>query len=529
MRTLVFFASMGLIILLISPVAVASSTFTVLISEDEIIPDTANLTQNDSVSFINLAEENRTVILLGYDGEPINQDLCELVVIVNGSDSCTIFLDRDAWPSGVAEVGIFSNGSKVGVFELHIRDILDYDSDGVLNLDEEFGCEENPDCDNDGIGDGEDRFPIDPNESSDMDGDGWGDNSDAFPNDIAEWSDFDGDGVGDNSDNDTDGDGFTNDVDIFPRDPSEWEDTDSDGQGDNADVDDDSDGIMDESDPSPKIPEEFDYGIQISGDEETIEITLRYTVSNYVVIPYMSYADFLNGNGNNMIDSSSEKDALEGYLCSSPTLSEGWTFTDWADRIKINGTNAAVSDFTCKWEDRRTMATVTEYSGLSAARQTAELELSFSIVKSITDEPIELGLPSLYPADWQGNSPYEVKCSGKIECQSFSLFPIRGDVDIKLTKAENPVSDIGAAIVGFFCCFPMIALPIALVVIVVRKFRVKKTSIVMNTQVSSQMWCAECPECGSLNAGTMKQMEGQIKCGGCGVLHSPESLKKYDP
>jgi NADH:ubiquinone oxidoreductase subunit K len=60
-------------------------------------------------------------------------------------------------------------------------------------------------------------------------------------------------------------------------------------------------------------------------------------------------------------------------------------------------------------------------------------------------------------------------------------------------------------------------------------FRRKETTIVMNTQESSQMWCAECPECGSLNAGTMKQMEGQIKCGGCGVLHSPESLKKYDP
>ena len=59
--------------------------------------------------------------------------------------------------------------------------------------------------------------------------------------------------------------------------------------------------------------------------------------------------------------------------------------------------------------------------------------------------------------------------------------------------------------------------------------RRKETTIVMNTQESSQMWCAECPECGSLNAGTMKQMEGQIKCGGCGVLHSPESLKKYDP
>ena len=77
----------------------------------------------------------------------------------------------------------------------------------------------------------------------------------------------------------------------------------------------------------------------------------------------------------------------------------------------------------------------------------------------------------------------------------------------------------------------MIGVPVSVfgLLLLVIPSRRKETTIVMNTQESSQMWCAECPECGSLNAGTMKQMEGQIKCGGCGVLHSPESLKKYDP
>jgi hypothetical protein len=82
---------------------------------------------------------------------------------------------------------------------------------------------------------------------------------------------------------------------------------------------------------------------------------------------------------------------------------------------------------------------------------------------------------------------------------------------------------------GNGCCgLSLIVLIFSLLVIVIPSRR-KQTTIVMNTQESSQMWCVECPECGSLNAGTMKQMEGQIKCGGCGVLHSPESLKKYDP
>jgi len=77
----------------------------------------------------------------------------------------------------------------------------------------------------------------------------------------------------------------------------------------------------------------------------------------------------------------------------------------------------------------------------------------------------------------------------------------------------------------------MIGVPVSVfgLLLLVIPSRRKETTIVMNTQESSQMWCAECPECGSLNAGTMKQMEGQIKCGGCGVLHSSESLKKYDP
>jgi hypothetical protein len=79
------------------------------------------------------------------------------------------------------------------------------------------------DSDGDGVPDGEDAFPDDPNEWADSDGDGVGDNGDAFPNDPKEWADSDSDGVGDNGD-------------AFPNDPNEWADSDGDGLGDNADI-----------------------------------------------------------------------------------------------------------------------------------------------------------------------------------------------------------------------------------------------------------------------------------------------------
>jgi parallel beta-helix repeat protein/predicted outer membrane repeat protein len=105
--------------------------------------------------------------------------------------------------------------------------------------------EEECDSDGDGVPDGEDAFPDDPNEWADSDGDGVGDNGDAFPNDPNEWADSDSDGVGDNSDvfpndpdewADSDGDGVGDNGDAFPNDPNEWADSDGDGVGDNEDT-----------------------------------------------------------------------------------------------------------------------------------------------------------------------------------------------------------------------------------------------------------------------------------------------------
>jgi hypothetical protein len=69
----------------------------------------------------------------------------------------------------------------------------DFDGDGIIDF-------EDPDDDNDGVGDDSDAFPYNIDETADTDGDGIGDNADVFPEDAYEWADADGDGIGDNAD-----------------------------------------------------------------------------------------------------------------------------------------------------------------------------------------------------------------------------------------------------------------------------------------------------------------------------------------
>lgn len=76
------------------------------------------------------------------------------------------------------------------------------------------------DFDGDGVADMFDAFPVDPAEQRDTDGDGVGDNADAFPTDPDETADTDEDGVGDNTDSDDDNDGLLDGNDPDPLDPN---------------------------------------------------------------------------------------------------------------------------------------------------------------------------------------------------------------------------------------------------------------------------------------------------------------------
>jgi hypothetical protein len=169
---------------------------------------------------------------------------------------------------------------------------IDTDGDGIGNsLD--------VDDDNDGTKDGEDKFPLNPNESKDFDEDNIGDNEDddddndgikdnedAFPFDPLEKNDLDGDGIGNNEDDDDDGDGVRDDAEIqngtdpekkdtdddgvsdalddYPLDDKYQFDTDKDGTPNADDNDDDNDGIRDEIDLFPLNKDEWE---DFDGDE----------------------------------------------------------------------------------------------------------------------------------------------------------------------------------------------------------------------------------------------------------------------
>ena len=163
--------------------------------------------------------------------------------------------------SGEMDVSDFENQTQLGQLFAGVEqgaDEVDTDGDGLVDaLD--------GDDDNDGVSDGDDVFPRDPNETDDTDNDGVGNNADddddndgildfddAFPEDSSESIDTDGDGIGNNADTDDDNDAVEDSVDTFPLDPSESVDTDGDGVGNNADTDDDNDGVSDVTDAAPE-------------------------------------------------------------------------------------------------------------------------------------------------------------------------------------------------------------------------------------------------------------------------------------
>ena len=122
--------------------------------------------------------------------------------------------------------GVFIFTSFGSSSEVHLLD-ADRDDDGVVDGIDVFPDDpnESADTDGDGVGDNTDWAPTDASETTDSDDDGVGDNSDAFPNNPSQQVDSDGDGYGDNK--------FGTEGDKFPDDETQWADSDGDGYGDN--------------------------------------------------------------------------------------------------------------------------------------------------------------------------------------------------------------------------------------------------------------------------------------------------------
>ena len=270
-----------------------------------------NTAEGDSVNAAGCSAVQRD-----SDNDGLNdfEDPCPFSPSLNDydSDGCSNSEDDDDDNDGVMDV---ADTCPQGIIGTHLYDLdgdgcsdledSDIDGDGLDNAAEEaIGSDPlNPDTDGDSYLDGEDKFPLDPNEWSDIDldgcgdngdefpfdrtecldsdKDGYGDNADRFPEDEDEWMDSDDDGIGDNGDAcfllyglslyplgcpDRDGDGFADTNDRFPNDASEWNDTDEDGIGDNSDLfpqdstdwaDKDNDSYGDNRDAFPSDPNEW--------------------------------------------------------------------------------------------------------------------------------------------------------------------------------------------------------------------------------------------------------------------------------
>ena len=89
-----------------------------------------------------------------------------------------------------------------------------------------------------------------------------------------------------------------------------------------------------------------------------------------------------------------------------------------------------------------------------------------------------------------------------------------------LSVAEEPISGVVILIFG-------IPITGAYLLIALIAYALEQNTNAKKNQIMS--WSSECPECGSLNVGTEKQMASEINCGGCGAAHFPKELKQYDP
>ena len=103
-----------LVIVLISPTVSAhgANSFAFIMREGSIQPASAEVVQNDTLIFYNVASQNRTVILDGNSDGTIEYEC--ITSSMNSSsteDECRLWLDPQNWSAGNYQIEIFSNSS----------------------------------------------------------------------------------------------------------------------------------------------------------------------------------------------------------------------------------------------------------------------------------------------------------------------------------------------------------------------------------------------------------------------------------
>ena len=89
-----------------------ANDFSIIMRGSSIQPGVAEVMQNDSLTFYNVADTNRTIrVDLDNDGEYDRRCETEAMNTSSIKDECSIILDWDNWPAGRYYVDIFENGT----------------------------------------------------------------------------------------------------------------------------------------------------------------------------------------------------------------------------------------------------------------------------------------------------------------------------------------------------------------------------------------------------------------------------------
>ena len=119
-RTLV----LCIIVTLVMPTAAAhgANTFSFIMRNESIQPNSAQVLQNDTLVFYNTADYNRSV-LLDTDGDGIEEFDCVAGPFssLNVTDECYLWLDPANWSAGNYEIRIISNGTLWNTISINVQ------------------------------------------------------------------------------------------------------------------------------------------------------------------------------------------------------------------------------------------------------------------------------------------------------------------------------------------------------------------------------------------------------------------------
>ena len=103
-----------LVVVLVSPTVSAhgANSFAFIMREGSIQPGSAEVIQNDTLIFYNVASQNRTVTLDGdSDGTIEYECITSSMNSSSTEDECRLWLDPQNWSAGNYQIEIFSNSS----------------------------------------------------------------------------------------------------------------------------------------------------------------------------------------------------------------------------------------------------------------------------------------------------------------------------------------------------------------------------------------------------------------------------------